>query len=133
MSTGGGLLGSFLSDYLLSLETFPRARATGLATKMGQRNGTPALSMGAVDPIAVNQENALLTDSASAPTMLMSRGNAGQLGVSQSEPHLFVRDWKVSCVPEVRTCTLLIAAIPPACCTEPTSLQHSDAADWYSW
>lgn len=31
-----------------------------------------------------------LTDSPSAPTMLMSRGNAGALGVSQSEPHLLV-------------------------------------------
>ena len=85
----------------------------------------PALLLGAAEPIVgVFQGDALLTDSASAPTMLMSRGNAGQLGVSQSEPHLFVRDWKVSCVPEVRTCTLLIAAIPPACCTQPISFQH---------
>ena len=37
------------------------------------------------------------TDSPSAPTMLMSSGNLGALGVSQSEPHLFVSDWKVSC------------------------------------
>ena len=56
------------------------------------------------------------TASPSAPTMLMSRGNAGALGVSQSEPHLLVSDWKPPVDPEVRTCTFLTDAKPPACC-----------------
>lgn len=74
-------------------------------------------SSGMVTLLLKQAWQAARTDSPSAPTMLMSSGNLGALGVSQSEPHLFVSDWKVSCEPDVRTCTLFTAAMPPACCS----------------
>ena len=51
-------------------------------------------SSGMVTLLLKQAWQAARTDSPSAPTMLMSSGNLGALGVSQSEPHLFVSDWK---------------------------------------
>ena len=42
-------------------------------------------------------------------------GRVGRL--PSRSPHLLVSDWKVSCEPDVRTCTLFTAAMPPACCS----------------